>query len=391
MRTMRRQRSQSLRQPQLHPSFVERRPRADTDSFRTSNLPVYVPTSAPAAHDHLPFSFGAEFELIICPRHGKVPDSDADHGVFNRFGRDLPKELAGILSASGMRAEYYDPAEEKTIDYDHWNVMLDGSVSRKYRRDGFYPVEIVTPVIRATPDWVSLIDRFWSVLNQYYECLRDTTCGFHVHISPVTKSYSDDQIRQLAKAIVFWGPATAECAPPSRQDNVQDFCKSNFDADDPTTGSLRGHGDVFQYIDNASRDEVIKFVCPDKYRAWNLLPSKFRGSGSIEFRRAPGVETAKKAKHWIAFTMAFIEMAMQFNPNDLARYAQSNPVLHDLTFQHFESTLLDCARQIDVYVQLDPRLRQPDNPRTLHITTMQKDRIRILQQLDKDHHKSVRY
>lgn len=154
--------------------------------------------------------------------------------------------------------------------------------------------------------------------------------------------------------------------------------------------SLLGRGEAFNFIDNTYRDDIVKFICPDKYRAWNLLPSKLRGTGSIEFRRAPGVTTTKQAKHWIAFTMSFIEMAMQFNPDKLARYKMSNPLLQDLTFQDFETRLLDCARQIGVYAQLDPRLRQPDNPRTLHITAMSEARLRHLQQLDKDYRYSVR-
>ena len=91
------------------------------------------------------------------------------------------------------------------------------------------PVENVTPIIQANPGCILIIDGFWSVLNQHFEYRRETSCGFLVHISPVTRSYSLSQIRQLAKAIVFWERAIAECAPPSRQDQILDFCKSNLD------------------------------------------------------------------------------------------------------------------------------------------------------------------
>jgi len=148
-------------------------------------------------------------------------------------------------------------------------------------------------------------------MDKHFEYRRDTSCGFHIHTSPLTRSYTLEQIRQITKAIVFWEPATAECAPPSRQDRVLGFCKSNISMPVPvafpldTHSAWRGHQAVAGHIDNSSRDDVVDYVCPDKYRAWNLLPSKQDGFGSIEFRRAPGVVTAKQAKHWIAFIMAF--------------------------------------------------------------------------------------
>ncbi|KAL8663546.1 MAG: hypothetical protein Q9202_003734 [Teloschistes flavicans] len=340
-----RPRDQSHMQPQLLSEFVRRRPRSEIDSIQTSTLPVYAPTSTPTTRDHLPFSFGAEFEMIVRPRHGKIPEADTNNQLCRKFGLALLKEIAKALSAAGIPAAAFDPCDDEDIDYTIWN---------------------------------------------HYECRRDATCGFHVHISPVTQKYSDDQIRQLAKAIIFWGPATAQCAPPSRQDDVQSFCKSNVSASVTMEDSLLGRGEAFNFIDNTYRDDIVKFICPDKYRAWSLLPSKLRGTGSIEFRRAPGVTPTKQAKHWIAFTMSFIEMAVQFNSDKLARYKTSNPLLRDLTFQDFETRLLDCARQIGVYAQLDPRLRQPDNPRTLHITAMSEARLRHLQQLDKDYRYSVR-
>lgn len=211
----------------------------------------------------------------------------------------------------------------------------------------------------------------------------------------MAQSYNIEQIRQLARAIVFWERATAECAPLSRQDEVLGFCKSNLSHPVPVALPLdthsiwRGQQAAFDYIDKATQDEVVDYVCSDKYRAWNFLPSKQGKSGSIEFRRAPGVVTAKQAKHWIAFTMAFIEMAMQFSPDSFASYVQSSPVLQDLSFADFESKLLACARQLDVYAPLDPRLRQPDTPRTLHITMMDPDSLRWLQQHDPDYRYSV--
>lgn len=408
------QRSQS-EQPEQIASSEPVRPRADSDGFVLTGPLSYAPTSRPNARGHLPFSFGAEFEMILRPKDGLVPDANASVKDFRNFNLALLKQIAKLLSNAGMPAFAFDCSDDTKPDYSKWNVMLDGSLSKKHMCDGFckqtiiptlaimtpveiviVPVEIVTPIIQANAGWVALIDHFWSTLNQNYEYRRDHSCGFHVHISPVTQSYNVEQIRQLAKAIIFWERATAECAPPSRQDEVLGFCKSNLLVPVPIATSLdthsfwRGHQAAFEYIDKVGKDEVIDYICPDKYRAWNILRSKIDGAGSIEFRRAPGVVNAKQAKHWIAFTMAFIELGMQFHPDDFARYVRSNPLLQDLTFADFESKLLVCAKELNIYAQLDPRLRQPDNPRTLHITNMDSASLAWLQRLDKDYQYSSR-
>jgi hypothetical protein len=73
-----------------------------------------------------------------------------------------------------------------------------------------------------------------------------------------------------------------------------------------THGPLRGLAKLFATIDSLDRDSIADLISPGKFFAWNFLPSKSDGHGSIEFRRPPGVITAKKAKHWIAFTLAFV-------------------------------------------------------------------------------------
>lgn len=103
-------------------------------------------------------------------------------------------------------------------------------------------------------------------------------------------------------------------------------------------------------------------------------------------RRPPGVSSAKQANHWIAFTMAFVEMALHFKPDRFASYVQSNPLMSDLSFTDFETKLLQCARKLGFYAQLDPRLRQTDYPRSLHITLMDADTLDWLRQYDWDYH-----
>ncbi|KAL9596321.1 MAG: hypothetical protein Q9219_005875 [cf. Caloplaca sp. 3 TL-2023] len=258
--------------------------------------------------------------------------------------------------------------------------------------DHFFPAEVVSPKVIADSRWIQVIDKFWSVLLGYFEIRRDTSCGLHIHISTVTGGYYLDQLRAMANAVVFWEPATKRCAPPSRHDRFLDFCKSNIAYYVPVNdtlrlaGPLRGLLRAYHYIDNAQRDEIIQYICPDKYRAWNLLPSKTGGHGSTRFRRPPGVASAKKAKHWIAFAMTFVEMAIQFNPSALTAYLVDNlPHLHPSYHAGFWEQFLACAHRLGVFAILDSGLQQTDEPRSLHITLMTQPRLEMLHAIDPDH------
>ena len=263
------------------------------------------------------------------------------------------------------------------------------------------PVEIVTPVVKADVTWRPLIDQFWSTIREHFELRRDTSCGMHVHVSPAQGRFDLDELRCIAKAVVLWERDTAGCAPPSRSDGVQNFCLSNVSGSVPVARELKTHGPVrgirhaFSHINHASRNDIVDYVCPDKHRAWNFLPARETGHGSVEFRRPPGVATSKKAKHWIAFTMAFVDMALRSNLDHIARRSIKYQLQHRPMGRtagssiDFDALLLASAEHLGVYSTLDARLRQLDEPRSLHITMMRDNQIRWLQAIDKDYQPSA--
>jgi hypothetical protein len=244
------------------------------------------------------------------------------------------------------------------------------------------PVEIVTPVIKADVTWTKTIDQFWSIIHKHFDLRRDTSCGMHIHISPAQGRFDLDQLRCIAKGVVDWERDTARCAPPSRDDKIQSFCLSNVAGVVPAARPLQTRGPLRDY------------VCPDKHRAWNFLPARESGHGSVEFRRPPGVVTSKKAKHWIAFTMSFINMALRTNLDRLVRrliklhVQRRNPDTVGISVD-FEAMLLASAETLGIRATLDPRLRQLDEPRSLHITMMRPDQISRLRDFDKDYHLSA--
>lgn len=258
------------------------------------------------------------------------------------------------------------------------------------------PIEIVTPVIKAFDKWSDTIVKFWSIIKDNFELRRDTSCSMHIHISSYKGRFDLAQLKRIAQAIVLWERKTALCAPPTRDDRVQAFCLSNRKGNVPVAEDIKKYGPIeglmraFAHIQEArSCDKIVEYICSDKHRSWNLLPARQNGHGSVEFRRPPGMIDAKKSLHWIAFTMAFINLTLTADMDWMLQRLRKELLHHRRPSSDFEDLLRDSAEQVGVHMFLEPNLRQLDDPLSLHITTMRPDYLAWLRRLDPAYHLSI--
>jgi hypothetical protein len=257
------------------------------------------------------------------------------------------------------------------------------------------PVEIVTPVIKAAAGCTAIIEKFWRVIDANFELRSDTSCGLHVHISSAEARFDIKQLRRIAQAVAVWERHVAFCTPPSRDDQAQNFCLSNLKGSAPIARDLLRYGPIKgpkHAIRNLRKmnscDEIVDYVCPDKHRAFNLLPSRQYGHGSVEFRRPPGVVDVKKALHWIAFTMAFMNMALKQDVSRMVRQMKLNSQHRRRVAVEFHDLLRLSADELGVFKLLETELRQKDDLVALHITTMARDALQYLQNQDPAYHLS---
>ena len=197
----------------------------------------------------------------------------------------------------------------------------------------------------------------------------------------------------MAKAVIYWEPATRRRAPPSRHDQVQPFCKTNISDGvmcwKPLEryGPLRGLMYAFDFLDRSTeQDTVVFYVCPSKNYAWNFKPCMKGGHGSIEFRRPPGVTTAASAKYWIAFTMTFVDLALLHSPQEVAdRLDLLGPdgmSLSEVYLGNFQEQLNNCARELGVQQLLEDQTASKDDIDNLYLTKITDTALAYLQSID---------
>lgn len=223
-------------QSPLSPSLPFHRPRASTTLAQTM-MPPACSFSTPQAPEYRSFTFGVEFEMILRPRANMFPtdellpdDLPLDYTSrleLRRYSLFIQHLVANKLRGHGMPCDDFEPDSEAAPNYTKWNVMLDASVSKEYTSAERFcsycqsllsihsysstcaltirliPLGVVSPKIIADHSWVQFMDDFWSVILRHFELRRDTSCGYHIHISTVKGGYSLDQLRMMAKAVIF--------------------------------------------------------------------------------------------------------------------------------------------------------------------------------------------
>jgi hypothetical protein len=83
--------------------------------------------------------------------------------------------------------------------------------------------------------------------------------------------------------------------------------------------------------------------------------------------------------------MAFVDMALQFNPQGLADDTRSAPAnsgrLPTVYLGNFRHQLRRCALELGIFACLNPSIELPDDP-DLHITSIPQESLDYLQQID---------
>jgi hypothetical protein len=146
----------SSQQPPVAQTSTSRRAHHRTDPDEASELPTQL-----FSDDHLALNFGAEFEMIVRPcvdfleKYSMVlPTSDSSERAFRDFNLSLLPSISDLITTTLSPCVVYDQNVGRKPDYKtEWHVTLDGSLSKKHRRDGFYPVEIVSCIIRGNAGW----------------------------------------------------------------------------------------------------------------------------------------------------------------------------------------------------------------------------------------------
>ena len=283
--------------------------------------------------------FGVELELLLSPRN--IPEHTEfrktllangwkDHQTSaptRSFGaRETNRIALRQAIVERLQAEAGIPAQTQDDfnRYDAWTVSgeaLDEPSS-------YWGAEITSRILTTDEDWQAELGKVFGILSKYCRILLTWDCSMHVHVSPDRlRSFSDAELQGLCKGLCYLDEATTAALPGERKENhwaprnlkvqgdgifFQDLKVIQKTYEDVPTGSW---GPLFRLLDTIQAVDVCKTIQHNnKAAGWNFLNiCTSDGHGTVEFRRPPGADSARKAIHWTAIVLGLFSESLAFD------------------------------------------------------------------------------
>ena len=181
------------------------------------------------------------------------------------------------------------------------------------------PLEAVSPKLQTNKKWEDEIDAFWSAMRAVFHAPRRASrCGSHVHVSPSRGHFNLRELQAIAFAVIWYDDEVQQILHRCRRDS--EYCRRNrahsrelWNKDMKATANL-----INNVSDESSLVRIIQGWDKDDRRTlWNFhnVTSKpgsgKSATGSMEFRGGRCLRGPVRTKRWIAFTIAFVILAIK--------------------------------------------------------------------------------
>ncbi|KAK2872131.1 hypothetical protein FQN49_002541 [Arthroderma sp. PD_2] len=273
--------------------------------------------------------FGIEIEILL------EPSADSFKDILSQLEASRPnidkhrifrEGLASLLEDGGIPAR-----ADARKEFDEWTVVEETTIKEK---EGYWRCELVSRVLSTTGDWQKEIDDVFTILENNCNIETSKGCSMHVHVSPKDDSWEKWQLKSLFKAALYFDKPMTRIMPKLRKDN--EWAKSNVQKipGGPSMVSSvpqQTWKPLFSRVDGCRMAQHIMIeLCPDRYVSWNFRNLAGGGSGTVEFRRPPGVKTSLESRHWIAFTLAYVMHVLFQKDWEAVELTNSYPTTTDL-------------------------------------------------------------
>ncbi|KAF4124499.1 putative amidoligase enzyme [Geosmithia morbida] len=260
------------------------------------------------------YNFGVEIEAVVKPYGG----GDSFTNV------DWYRQLAQKLRNRGIDAVHDDNSRySKHPEYygGKWFVTRDGSLKRERP---MVCMEVVSPRLDTTLHVSNILSDFWEAMRVHFNPQKDTSCGGHVHVTPVSlnNKFSLKSLKKIAFATVVYEDFVAALLPPVRRNNK--YCQANSRSLDSGLNEVLAWGRSASSLARVASDiyscanevELWMYMQGNRYVLWNFQnifpnPKTGRCTGTVEFRGGNQFLSTNGTLAWVAFVLGFITLAQQ--------------------------------------------------------------------------------
>ncbi|KAI0104179.1 putative amidoligase enzyme-domain-containing protein [Nemania sp. FL0031] len=266
--------------------------------------------------------FGIEMEMLVKPKDKLISHlngSDWDNTLTSASRDESRKNANRFLlrqAIADMLTDEGTPATLHAEDYSAWTVADERTLDEV---DGYWRIEFISNVLSSMEPWSQTIENFFDALHAFCDITLTRGCSMHIHVSPSRTGetpYTLQQLQRLMKGISFYDDAITRIMPPDRKDNQ--WAESSFQGPHALSNLKTAYESVpsaswkplFSIFDKVKL-KPMAYICLGENRSvsWNFA-NVMAACGTVEFRRPPGVKTAKEARFWAAFTLGFVRNSL---------------------------------------------------------------------------------
>jgi hypothetical protein len=273
-------------------------------------------------------TMGAEFECAV-PLVGQGTTMD------------VQRQIAGILTANGIRAGFRGYSHMPLPPETDIMVESDSSVHGESRWAGitWAALEVKTRILQGLAEYERIVPPTLEILRAL-NCKVNTSTGHHLHVGFYEVNSDARVIRSLYNLIHRFEPVIFSLVSASRRSNS--YCRPLPNVSKllhkchklPCFEQALGHLERYQALN------WTNLFCHD-------------GAPRIEFRYHQGTLDATKAVHWARFCVQLLNHAS-------TRSCQATPEQAPATKEGLRKLLTTCGFKINtkVYSKIAPELRQ---------------------------------
>lgn len=161
-------------------------------------------------------------------------------------------------------------------------------------------------------------------MRVHFNPQRDTSCGGHVHVTPVSpgNKFTLGALKKIAFSIVVYEDFVAAVLPPARREN--DFCRANSQSVDGGLFTTLAWGRTNSSLKKAAAEikackseaSLCAYMQGSRYVLWNFAnifpnPKTGRCTGTVEFRGGSQFLGTKGTLAWVAFVLGFMTLSIK--------------------------------------------------------------------------------
>ncbi|KAI1499180.1 putative amidoligase enzyme-domain-containing protein [Biscogniauxia marginata] len=293
--------------------------------------------------------FGVEIETIVTgvqSTQNISTDEFYDSGLDQVLWRSTADKVANSLRRVGINCHVTLADDKRLEQYTEWCIIEEASITDDTNRNR-YGIEVVSPVLKYSERhiWALELEKVFTQLRAHDADASHVSCSTHVHISMKDSTWTLENLKKLASAIVYFdahlsylagkvGRADNHWAVPNRDNaalrslstaetlRMIDEAQTTFDLLQLMAPSASGcreyqwgmwhvtglspYGVAPDDIDDGLRGQIARGAAP-------IVCEDVRKTGTVECRLPPGSSTSEEAMMWVDFVALFVLAAVGRN------------------------------------------------------------------------------